>query len=71
LKDIGKFVTFSIKPDAKALGDYLCRLTLEIKSGPGSLPELARGCGDLVGEQVGINLTRLQSKINAQTGEVT
>ena len=70
MKDIGVFRTYSISPDPKAPGDHITRITLVIKSGPGSLPDLARACGDLVGEQVGINLTRLQEKINTTTGEV-
>lgn len=70
MKDIGTFKTYSINPDPHAPGDHITKITLVIKSGPGSLPELARSCGDLVGEDVGINLTRLQSKINTTTGEV-
>ena len=69
MKDIGVFRTYSISPDPKAPGDHITRITLVIKSGPGSLPDLARDCGDLVGEQVGINLTRLQSKVNLESRE--
>jgi hypothetical protein len=71
MKDVGKLKSYSIGPDKLNVGDHICRLTLEIKAGPGSLPELARSCGDLIGEEVGISLTRIQGKLlNVKTGEV-
>lgn len=70
MRDIGTFKNYSINPDPRAIGDHIIRIILVIKSGPGSLPELARNCGELMGEDVGINLTRVQSKINTETGEI-
>ena len=70
MKDVGKMRGYSIGPDKLNVGDQICRLVLEIKAGPGSLPNLARCCGDLIGEQVGISLTRVQARVNLGTGEV-
>lgn len=69
MKEIGKMKSYNIGPDHLNIGDHVCWITLEIRTGPGALPELACSCVDLIGQEIGINLTRLQERISLVIGE--
>ena len=70
MREVGLLKGYSFGPDPISGGCHVCRLTLIIKTGPLGLPKLAQACGDLVGEQIQIDLTAIQTQINGVTGEI-
>ena len=70
MKEIGCLSGYSIGPDKNVGGGHICKITLVVKTGPVGLPVLAQACGDLVGENIRIELTAIQGAINGVTGEV-
>jgi hypothetical protein len=68
--EIGKLKKYSIVPDRVNIGYHICRLTIEFKTDYGTVAEVARACGDLVGEEIKVKLEKLQERLNLITGEV-
>ena len=71
MREIGQLSGYSIGPDKNVGGGHICKITLVVKTGPVGLSPLATACADLVGEQIAINLTAIQTPINGVTGEVS